>query len=52
MTQGEVADRLGVTQPAVASWESGATLPRLDRIRQVAEVYGVDPEELIPEVAA
>ena len=36
MTQEDVAEKLGVTRQSVAKWESGDTVPDLDKCRQIA----------------
>ncbi len=41
ITQEELAQRLGVTQPAVARLESGKHPPRLDTLQAVARATGV-----------
>ena len=41
MTQEGVAEKLGVTRQAVAKWESGETLPDLEKCRLLAELFGV-----------
>ena len=41
MTQEDIAEKLGVTRQAVAKWESGETIPDLEKSRQLAEVFGV-----------
>jgi len=41
LTQAEVAAELGVTREAVGRWEAG-TAPRLERIREIASVLGLD----------
>lgn len=46
LTQAEVAELVGVTEDAVASWESGRRLPRFRHRRKLAEVLGVDPNEI------
>lgn len=42
LTQGELADRLGVDRSAIAHWELGHTLPRLDTYNAVCRVLGID----------
>ena len=46
MTQEDIADKLGVSRQAVAKWESGETVPDLDKCRQIAEVFGVTLDDL------
>lgn len=48
-TQEQIAAELHVTQPLVAKWESGLAFPQTKNIRRVAKVYGVRPEQLLPE---
>ncbi len=38
LTQGELAEKLGTTQPAIAKWETGRTLITLDRLARLADV--------------
>jgi transcriptional regulator with XRE-family HTH domain len=52
LTQLQVAEKLGKTQPTVQAWESDKTLPRTDEVRDVAEVYGLRPEQLLPRRAS
>jgi len=35
-TQRELADKLSVRQPSVAMWETGASMPRADRLPALA----------------
>ncbi len=51
-TQAEVAAELGCTQPTIHAWESDDNLPRTKEVRAVATVYGLKPEQLLPESAA
>ena len=46
MTLAQVADQLGVSKPTVWAWEKGKARPVADRIPALAEVLGVEEEEL------
>ena len=46
MTQEDIAEKLGVTRQAVAKWESGETIPDLEKSRQLAEVFGVSLDDM------
>ena len=47
MTQQEVADRLGVSNKTVSSWETGASCPDISLLPAIAELYGVTCDELL-----
>ena len=42
LTQREMAERLGVKQPALARWEAGETMPTLDTLFRVAQALQLD----------
>lgn len=42
LTQRALAERLGVPQPQVARWESGRSLPSLERVEAVLAACGLD----------
>lgn len=46
MTQEDVAEKVGVTRQAIAKWESGETVPDLDKCRLLADVFGVSLDDL------
>ena len=53
LTQAELAERLGTTQPFVAQLESGTSIPRLDNLAKIAESLETTPGALLtPEIFA
>jgi transcriptional regulator with XRE-family HTH domain len=40
MNQAQLADALGMSQEAVAAWESGSDVPRVDVLARLAQVCG------------
>jgi len=46
LTQEDVADKIGVTRQSVAKWESGETMPDLEKCRRLAEFFGVTLDDL------
>ena len=49
LTMAEAGKRLGVSDAAVAQWESGATMPTAKRLLKVAALYGCTIDELFAE---
>lgn len=49
LTQQEIADKLDLTPRAIGAWESGRSRPRLDKLSQVADLFGVTTAELMGE---
>ena len=49
LTQAEVAERLDLTNRAIGAWESGRSRPRLDKLQQLADLFGVTVSELMGE---
>lgn len=47
MTQEELASKIHVTRQTVSSWETDRTQPDLQILQSIAEVFGVEPEEII-----
>ena len=46
MTQEDLAESVGVTRQAIAKWESGETVPDLEKCRLLAETFGVSLDDL------
>ncbi|MEE1876763.1 helix-turn-helix domain-containing protein [Altererythrobacter litoralis] len=47
LTLAQVADRLGVSKPTVWAWEKGKARPVDERFPAIADVLGLDAEELL-----
>lgn len=46
-SQEEIAEKVGISRQAYAKWESGATIPDIDKCSRLAEVYGVTLDSLM-----
>lgn len=47
MTQAEVAQELNVSFQAVSQWERGETAPEIDKLPQIAQLFGVTTDWLL-----
>lgn len=47
MTQAQFAKTIGIKRSAYAYYESGRTRPKIETLRTIAKVYGIDVNELI-----
>lgn len=50
-TQKNLAEKLGVGQSTVAMWESGAQMPRADKLPELARILGCTIDELFEDKA-
>lgn len=48
-SQEELADQLGVSRQAVSKWESAGSVPDLQRIIQLADLFGVSTDYLLKD---
>ncbi len=48
-SQEELADRIGVSRQSVSKWESGTSIPDLDRILKLGEIFGVSTDYLLKD---
>ena len=46
LTQEAVAEKVGVTRQAIAKWESGETIPDLDKCKILADLFEVSLDDL------
>lgn len=46
-SQEQIAEKLDISRQAYAKWESGATVPDVEKAAQLAQVYGVTLDSLI-----
>ncbi|KMS59150.1 Cro/Cl family transcriptional regulator [Novosphingobium barchaimii LL02] len=46
LTQGQLAERVGVEQPTIQRWEAGKQKPNLEDLDKLANALGVHPGEL------
>lgn len=49
MTQLQLAEKLNYSDKAVSKWESGASLPDITVLKQIADFFGVTVDSLISE---
>lgn len=43
----EIAGKIGISRQAYAKWESGATVPDIEKCKRLADIYGVTIDSLI-----
>lgn len=46
-SQEEIAEKIGISRQAYAKWESGATVPDIEKCRELANVYEVTIDSLV-----
>lgn len=47
LTQGELAERLGVTQSTITYWETGKCYPHPDKLLKLEALFGVPAGDII-----
>lgn len=48
-SQEELAENLGISRQSVSKWESGASIPDIERIIKMSELFGVSTDYLIKD---
>lgn len=51
-SQEEISEKIGISRQAYAKWESGATIPDIEKCSRLAAVYGVTIDDLIKTAKA
>ena len=46
-SQEEISEKIGISRQAYAKWETGATVPDIEKCRLLAEVYGTSIDNLV-----
>lgn len=46
-SQETIAEKIGISRQAYAKWETGATVPDIEKSQRLAEVYGVTIDSLL-----
>ena len=51
LTQKDVAERLGISNKTLCSWENGITTPNVHQVQSLCDLYGVSYDNLnfLPE---
>ncbi len=49
MSQEELAHQLGISRQSVSKWESGASIPDLDKILKLSDLFGVSTDYLLKD---
>ena len=47
MSQEGIAEKIGISRQAYAKWESGATVPDIDKCKRLADFYDVTIDSLL-----
>lgn len=47
LTQEALAERMGVAQCTIGSWEYGRKMPRVERIYELSRIFGVPMSEIL-----
>lgn len=49
LSQGDLAEKLNVSRQSVSKWETGQSVPDLDKIIKLADLFGVTVDDLVRE---
>lgn len=51
LTQGQVADVVGVSRQSISKWELGEALPGTEKMKKLGELYGLSVDDLLSDDA-
>lgn len=49
LSQEDLAEKLNVSRQSVSKWESGSSIPEIDKILKISEIYGVSTDYLLKD---
>ena len=47
ISQEDISEKIGISRQAYAKWESGATVPDIEKCKRLADYYGVTVDSLL-----
>ena len=47
MSQGDLADALEVSRQSISKWETNGSVPELDKLVRLSEIFGISLDELV-----
>ena len=51
LSQGDLADALGVSRQSISKWETNGSIPELDKLVKLCDLFGVSMDELVRGIA-
>lgn len=49
LTQGQVADAVGVSRQSISKWELGEAVPGMEKMKKLGELYGLSVDDLLSD---
>lgn len=49
LTQGQVADAVGVSRQSISKWELGEAVPETEKVKKLGELYGLSVDDLLSD---
>jgi transcriptional regulator with XRE-family HTH domain len=50
LSQEQLADKLGISRQSISKWESAQSVPEIDKIVQLSEIFGVTTDYLLKDI--
>ena len=50
LSQEQLAEQLGVSRQAVSKWESGQSMPDIEKLLQLGELFGISVDQILKDV--
>lgn len=50
LSQEQLSDKLGISRQSISKWESGQSIPEIDKIIQLSDVFGVTTDYLLKNI--